>query len=63
MWRNTREVRWSRSNGTRGTALETAYGCGERKKALKGEPHERIRSEIMAGRHGADPRRHEVERT
>lgn len=27
-------------------ALETAHGCGGRKKALEGEPHERIRSEI-----------------
>jgi hypothetical protein len=43
-------------------ALETANGCAERSKALKGEPQERIRSEIWPA--GAVPvKRQEVEKT
>jgi hypothetical protein len=43
-------------------ALETAYGCVERSKALKGKPHERKWSEIWPA--GAESvKRQEVEKT
>ena len=50
------------NNDMRVQALETANGCGERNKALKGEPQERIWSEIWPAGVAA-VKRQEVEKT